>query len=270
MKILRLLSALAIGLSLFSEPLNAETNAPPQASKPAAVYTNTAIVPAPPSHPKWRELAEAVLQRAKDHPGACDIVFIGDSITEFWEKSGTNIWQRYYAIRKCLNLGVSGDRTQCVLWRFERGQLEGLKPKVTVLMIGTNNSNMDDNSEAEILEGVRTIVAQLRNRLPENKILLLGIFPRGETFSPQRGKIAQVNQALAKLADGNCVHYLDISSQFLEPDGSVSPRVMPDYLHLSQHGYGIWAEAMEPKLKELLEGGSAIRGAKFGTQPSLR
>jgi lysophospholipase L1-like esterase len=119
-------------------------------------------------------------------------------------------------------------------------------------MIGTNNSNRDDNTEAEILEGVQTIVKQLRERLPETKLLVLGIFPRGATFSSQRGKILQVNQALAKVADGKMVHYLDFGSQLIEADGSISKSLMPDYLHLSEQGYELWASAIEPKLKEML------------------
>jgi lysophospholipase L1-like esterase len=220
-----------------------------------AVTPSTTIVPAPPpdapNGPKQKR-AETVLQRAKDHPGSCDIIFIGDSITEQWETAGSNVWRRYYGHRKCLNLGVGGDRTQRVLWRFEQGQLDGLKPKVAVLMIGTNNSNNEDNTEGEILEGVQAIVAQLRQRLPEAKILVLGIFPRGATFNSQRGKVLQVNQALARTADGRMIHYLDLGSRFLEPDGSISPEVMPGFLHLSERGYRIWAETMEPKLKELL------------------
>lgn len=193
-----------------------------------------------------------VLQRAKENSGPCDIAFIGDSITQGWENSGKNVWEKYYGSRKCLNFGVGGDRTQHVLWRFENGQLDGIKPKVAVLMIGTNNSNKDDNTEGEILEGVLAIVKQIRERLPETKVLVLGIFPRGQTFSTQRGKILQINQALAKVADGNMIHYLDFGSQLIEPDGSLAGSIMPDFLHLSEKGYEIWAAAIEPKLKELL------------------
>ena len=252
MRKLRLLLISLVGLCVLSNLRAAEGLVPPPRSVAATVRTNTAMVPAPPSHPKWRERAELVLQRAKDHPGGCDIVFIGDSITEFWETSGTNVWQRYYGRRNCLNLGVSGDRTQCLLWRFERGQLAGLKPKLVVLMIGTNNCNNDDNTEAELVEGVKAVLAQLRTRLPESKILLLGIFPRGETFGPQRGKIAQVNQALARLGGTEHISYLDISSQLIERDGSIARAVMPDFLHLSERGYELWADAMEPEIKRLL------------------
>jgi lysophospholipase L1-like esterase len=224
----------------------AQTHAQPAA--PATDHVNTAIVPV--RHESQR--TDLVLQRAKDHPGRCDIVFIGDSITQGWEGNGRNVWQKYYGRRKCLNFGVGGDRTQHVLWRFEHGQLDGLKPRAAVLLIGTNNSNRDDNTESEILQGVQLIVKQMRERLPQTKILVVGIFPRGQTFSVQRGKILQVNQALAKLADNKTIYYVDFGSELIEPDGSISKAIMPDYLHLSERGYEIWAQAIQPKLKKML------------------
>jgi len=227
--------------------------------------TNAPVVPAranPAIAPVSRdgksiERQTLVLQRAKDNPGPCDIAFIGDSITQGWEGAGKNVWSKFYGNRKCLNFGVGGDRTEHVLWRFEQGQLDGVKPKAAVLMIGTNNSNKNKDgteaySEAEILEGVQAIVKQIRTRLPDTKLIVLGIFPRGATFSTQRGKLLQVNQALAKLDDGKMIHYIDFGSKLIEADGSISKEVMPDRLHLSEKGYTIWAEAIEPKLKELL------------------
>jgi beta-glucosidase len=193
-----------------------------------------------------------VLQRAKEAPGNYDIEFIGDSITEGWEGKGSKVWSDFYGQRKVINFGVGGDRTQHVLWRFEQGQLDGIKAKVAVVMIGTNNSNNQDNTEAEILEGVTAIVQQIRTRQPDTKIILLGIFPRGQSFSPQRGKILQVNQALAKLDDGKNIFYLDFGPQLIENDGSISKTIMPDFLHPNAAGYLIWANATEPKLKQLL------------------
>ncbi|HTI98334.1 MAG TPA: GDSL-type esterase/lipase family protein [Dongiaceae bacterium] len=240
------LLALILGMIVIlgSEAARAQTNA-------AAAPLNTALLAEP--RTDWAtNRQELVLQRAKDNPGACDIVFIGDSITEGWEGAGRNVWHEFYGTRKCLNFGVGGDRTQHVLWRYAHGQLDGLKPKVAVIMIGTNNSNGDDNSAADILAGVRAIVEQTRNRLPQTKILLIAIFPRGETFSVQRGKILQVNQALEKLDDGKNIFYIDFGAKLIEPDGSISRRMMHDFLHPGPRGYQIWADAMEPKIKELL------------------
>lgn len=249
MKILRYSLALLCAIACLANQTRAQTNAPPAAE--TATRSNTAILPVS-REGKALERQNLVLLRAKQNPGACDIVFIGDSITQGWEGNGKNVWERYYGKRKCLNFGVGGDRTQHVLWRFENGQLDGVQPKAAVLMIGTNNSNKDDYTEAEILQGVQAVVKQLRARLPETKILVVGIFPRGQTFSAQRGKILQVNQALARLADGDAIHYIDFGSQLIEADGSISKEIMPDYLHLSERGYEIWADALEPKLKEVL------------------
>lgn len=239
-------------------PVVPQVTAPPATNPPAAIVPreNPAIIPVPRTGGATNRQSQ-VLQRAKDNPGPCDIAFIGDSITQGWENAGKNVWTSYYGNRKCLNFGVGGDRTEHVLWRFENGQLDGIKPKAAVLMIGTNNSNKNKDgseqySEGEILEGVLAIVKQIRTRLPETKLLVVGIFPRAKTFSAQRGKLLQINQALAKVADGQMIHYIDFGSQLIEADGSLSKEIMPDALHLSERGYTIWAEAIEPKLKELL------------------
>jgi lysophospholipase L1-like esterase len=225
--------------------LVAQTNTTPELPK------NTAVVPVSRDGNAIKRQT-LVLQRAKDAPGDYDVEFIGDSITEGWEGAGKKIWLTYYGHRKAINMGVGGDRTQHVLWRFENGQLDGIKAKVAVVMIGTNNSNNKDNTEKEILEGVTAIVQQIRTRQPDTKIILLGIFPRGQTFSPQRGKILQVNEALAKLDDGKNIFHIDFGPQLIEADGSISKSMMHDYLHPGEAGYKIWAEAIEPKLKELL------------------
>ena len=214
-------------------------------------HTNTAIIPVSRTGSATNRQS-LVLQRAREHPGDYDIEFIGDSITQGWEGAGKNVWQQCYGKRKVINMGVGGDRTQHVLWRFENGQLDGVKAKVAVVMIGTNNSNKDDNSEADILEGVTAIVDQIRQRQPDTKIIVLGIFPRGQTFSTQRGKILQVNQALARLDDGKNIFYIDFGSQLIENDGSISKGMMKDYLHPGEAGYQIWAKAIEPKLEQLL------------------
>jgi lysophospholipase L1-like esterase len=255
MKFPRLNLALAIMAAVLALQFNlpAQTNAPAVAATNAApeVHINTAIIPVPRTD-RSTNRQSLVLRRAKEAPGDYDIEFIGDSITQGWEGGGKNVWQEFYGKRRVINFGVGGDRTQHVLWRFEQGQLDGIKAKAAVVMIGTNNSNNNDNTEADILEGVTAIVQQIRARQPDTKILLLGIFPRGAIFSPQRGKILEVNQALARLDDGSHVFYLDFGSQLIENDGSISKSIMPDYLHPNEAGYRIWANATEPKLKQLL------------------
>jgi len=255
MKFLKFNLALAIAAAMIALPstLPGQTNAPAVGPATAApeIHQNTALIPVPRTD-RSTNRQSLVLQRAKEAPGDYDIEFIGDSITQGWEGAGRIVWQEFYGKRKVINFGVGGDRTQHVLWRFEQGQLNGVKARVAVVMIGTNNSNKDDNTEAEILEGVTAIVQQIRTRQPDTKVLLLGIFPRGKTFSPQRGKLLQVNQALARLDDGSHIFYIDLGSRFIENDGSISRSIMPDYLHPNEAGYRIWANATEPKLKQLL------------------
>jgi lysophospholipase L1-like esterase len=200
----------------------------------------------------WMKNHERFLARAKE--GNIDLLFLGDSITAGWSgKNGKEIWDRAFGPRNPANFGIGGDRTQHVLWRIENGEVEGIKPKVAVLMIGTNNSGT--NTAAEIADGITLIVKRLREKLPETKILLLAVFPRGEkpTPNPGREKLTEVNEKIASLGDGKMVTYLDIGKNFLNEDGSISREIMPDFLHLTQKGYQIWADAMEPTLAKMLE-----------------
>ena len=222
-----------------------------------AIHTNVAIIPVPRTGPITNRQS-LVLQRAKEAPGKYDIEFIGDSITQGWESRGSNVWNKLSKRYRVINFGVSGDRTEHVLWRFEQGQLDGIKAKVAIVMIGTNNSNKnkdgtDTYTDSDILEGVTAIVNQIRQRQPDTKILLLGIFPRGKAFNPQRGRLLEINQVLAKLDDSKHIFYFDFGSQYVENDGSISKDIMPDALHPNEAGYKIWAAAIEPKLKELLK-----------------
>lgn len=181
--------------------------------------------------------------------GGVDVLFLGDSITAGWRGNGKEVWEKSFAAYKPANFGIGGDRTQHVLWRITNGELDGIKPKVAVLMIGTNNSGSDDADG--IAKGVTAIVKAIHAKSPATKVLLLAVFPRGEKPNPQREKLAKVNATIAKLHDGKSVHYLDIGAKFLKEDGALTKDIMPDFLHLSKAGYQIWADAITPKLVEL-------------------
>ena len=200
----------------------------------------------------WGKRHESFNAIVQANQGDVDIVFIGDSITHGWEGAGKIVWEAYYANRKAVNLGIGGDRTQHVLWRLDNGNIDGIQPKVAVVMIGTNNSADDRNTAGEMIDGVRAVVEKLQSKLPETHVLLLDIFPRGHEMNVQRGKILQVNQVLNRLDDGEMIHFLQIGQDFVENDGTISKAIMPDYLHLSTAGYGIWAAAIEGKLASLL------------------
>ena len=217
-----------------------------------AAELHSAIDPAPRTDKFWRERHESFNKRVAEVGEKAEVIFIGDSITQGWEGEGKEAWAKHYAPRNAINLGIGGDRTQHVLWRLDHGNLDGLKPKAAVLMIGTNNSNGEDNTPGQIADGVAAIVRKLREKLPNTKILLLAIFPRGENFNPQRGKILQVNQVLQKLADEKDIFWVDFGHKYVTADGLIPRDLMPDYLHLSAKAYGIWAESIESPLKRVL------------------
>jgi len=182
-----------------------------------------------------------------------DLLMIGDSITHGWEQQGKSTWDQYYANRKALNIGFSGDRTEHVIWRFQNGAIDDISPKLAVIMIGTNNTgHRKENAEHTAL-GVRRVIDELQLRLPKTKVLLLGVFPRGADKEDELRIInSDINEIIKGYADQKKVWYLDISDKFLE-EGNVLPKtIMPDLLHPNQKGYEIWAEAMEPMIKELM------------------
>jgi lysophospholipase L1-like esterase len=221
------------------------------------VALNTAIIPATRSTPtNWLARHESFVKEARQ--GGVDLLFMGDSITDFWRNRGSNVWNQFYAPRHAANFGISGDRTEHVLWRIDNGELDGIKPKVVVLMIGTNNTGKEKNGNPrntvpQVIEGVQAVVNDIRTKLPESKILLLGIFPRGALDDLQRSQVALINTVIAKLDDGKMVKFLDIGPKFLEADGTLPKSIMPDLLHPNEKGYQIWAEAIEPTLAEMLK-----------------
>ncbi len=194
--------------------------------------------------------------------GDIDLLFLGDSITDFWRNAGAPgvvnppsagkaVFDRYFGGMKVANFGIAGDSTQGVLYRLRHGEGEGFSPKAIMLMIGTNNGSYC--SSAEIAEGVGAVVLELRQRFPAAKILLLGIFPRSNPNDGLRKTVLGVNPIIAKLHDGEHVFYLDIGDKFLAPDGTIPDDIMPDKLHPGEKGYEIWAEAVKAPLAELMK-----------------
>jgi lysophospholipase L1-like esterase len=213
---------------------------------------HSAIDPAPRPDQGWKDRHQSFNKRVTEVGDKAKLIFIGDSITQGWEGAGKQVWTESFAQYDAVNLGIGGDRTQHVLWRLDNGNLEHLNPKAAVVMIGTNNSNGEDNSVEQIAEGVRAIVQKLRSKLPEMKILLVAIFPRGENPNPQRGKILQVNQIIRRLADNQNVFWVDFGQKFIDDKGQIPRELMPDYLHLSETGYKIWADSIRGPLSRAL------------------
>lgn len=212
---------------------------------------NRAVTPT--VHKGWGvEQFERINKLVQQNQGEIDLLFIGDSITQRWAEAGKPVWDEYYGNRSALNIGVSGDRTEHVLWRLESGNIEGIFPKVTVILIGTNNVGVGRFTPTETLEGVKAVVQSVRDKRPDTKIILMGIFPRGRQFNEKRGQIAQINQALANLHDGKKVYFLDIGHKFVDVNGYISEDVMPSAIHPSEKGFLIWAKSLEPFIEDLL------------------
>jgi len=184
-------------------------------------------------------------QKAHQIADSIQLVFDGDSITYGWQGGGKTVWAERYGKLNAFDFGIGGDRTQHVLWRLAQGQVDGVKPKLIALMIGTNN--LDGNTAEEIADGVKAIVAEYQKRCPEATILLQAIFPRAEQpTDPFRAKIKAINAIISKLGDDKKVLYVDFGDKFLNADSTMSKEIMPDFLHPSAKGYQIWADAIQP------------------------
>ncbi|MEK6261582.1 MAG: platelet-activating factor acetylhydrolase IB subunit [Planctomycetota bacterium] len=216
----------------------------------AVAQDHDAVKPVP-KDGNWMKRHDAFNARIK--MGNVDLLFIGDSITDAWSGPGKAVWAEKYAKRNAVNLGIGGDRTQHVLWRLDNGNIEGIKPKLAVIMIGTNNAGSGQNTSEQIADGITAIVKKLRDKLPETKILLLGIFPRGaDDNDPKRQLNMKANEIVAKLADGKMVEYLDIGPKFLDDKRVLSKEVMPDLLHLTPAAYQTWADSIEAHVARMM------------------
>ncbi len=185
-----------------------------------------------------------------------DLLFIGDSITDLWTypadhkyQGGLDTWNRKYK-DIATNFGITGDKTQTVLWRLTEGKsLDNYYPKHIIILIGINNLLQNDTPE-DTFSGIKTIVEYLKKIRPDAQIMLLGIFPCHEKPNdPIREKIRKTNEKIKSLADYKNIYFADIGGAFLEKDGTITKAVMRDLLHLSPKGYEMWADAMEPYLK---------------------
>jgi lysophospholipase L1-like esterase len=201
--------------------------------------------------PAWEQKAVALRETARSAKDV-RLVFLGDSITYLW-KDHPALWNERYGPYKAIALGIPGDRTNQLLWRLQHGELDGLSPKLVVLMIGTNNLWEPLMERSWVADGIGQVVRELRVRLPKTKVLLLGILPtQHDADFPLRARIKAINELVARVDDGKNVRFLDMGERFLEPDGTLSAEVMPNFVHPSAKGYRIWADTMQPLLDEML------------------
>lgn len=190
---------------------------------------------------------------ARIKQGPVGLLFVGDSITDFWPNKGKETWEKFAPYNPA-DFGISGERTEQTLWHLTNGCLDGIEPKAVVIMIGTNNiGHFASEEPAWTAAGVKKVVATVREKLPKAKILLLGVFPRDTKASPMRKKVEAINEIIKTFADGAAVKYLDIGAKFLDDQGELPKDVMPDKLHPNGKGYQIWYDAMWPTLEPLLK-----------------
>ncbi len=196
--------------------------------------------------------------------GGVELLFLGDSITAGWlgtartpqDGDGLAIWNREYSPLRAANFGVGSDRIEHLLWRLQHGELDRIKPRLIVLMIGTNNLGIDEPDE--IVDGVAEVIATIRRRTPDSWIVLNGLLPRLDPSRREQAvdrevpdtRIELLNRQLKLLSDRPRVMYLEFGNLLLDDDGLMTRVVQPDYLHLAEPGYQTWAEALRPIIRE--------------------
>ncbi len=197
----------------------------------------------------WRAQHERLLRDRRRREAK--LVFLGDSITQAFGMAPA--YKQTFGKYEPLNLGLSGDHTQNVLWRIEHGALDGLSPEVVVVLIGINNLG-GGFSPAETVSGVRAVVSAVQAHLPTTPIVLLGILPaRHEPGAPLRQKIAEANRALAKQPPTGRVTFQDIGKVLVEPDGTISKEILRDYLHPTAAGYERLSAALLPLITPFVQ-----------------
>lgn len=208
-------------------------------------------VPAPRPWGTAAWLAQHEMFVARAQQGGIDVLFIGDSIAKFFATRAAPVWDAQIApLGSVADFGIDGDRTQFVLWRVQHGELDNSGARVVVLMVGTNN--LATATPANVARGVAAIVDAVLAKLPNAVVVLNAILPRGKPGDAVRAKIAQVNALIAPLADGTRVRWVDAGAGFVDGDGTIDVKLMPDALHPSPAGYEVWAAALRPVLVDSL------------------
>jgi lysophospholipase L1-like esterase len=254
-------SSLLLSSALLLAQGQAPAGAPAAGGPPAAAGQRGPAAPANVAFHNERNDArhQTFVDLAKK--GNIDLLFVGDSITDwfYWplrggEATGGKVWETNFAPLKAADFAIAGDTTQGVLWRMQNGELAGFKAKLIVLMLGTNNTA--SNPVQQIIDGDRLIVDEFKKQQPQAKVLVLGVFPRNNARAPEQTPVMNaiikaVNTGLTQFADGKQVFYMDIGDKFMV-NGAVPADIMADGLHPTAKGYQIWADAILPTVKKLM------------------
>ena len=227
-----------------------ESGAAPAAPPVVAAASRTAESASTPKPFRVNRHKEFIKRKAE---GPVGLLFLGDSITDHWPKNGAITWAKF-APWNPADFGVSAMRTEGLLWNITNGELDGLKPKAVVILIGINNILQCFEEKPEwVAAAITKVVATVQAKCPGTRILVMGILPGrwGHVNAPP--KIAAVNQLLAKLDDGKNVRFLDIGKSFVTATGEPNKELLPDRLHPNEAGYQIWYDAMQPILAEWMK-----------------
>ncbi len=224
------------------------------------------------AYPPWNENGRIGHQQlvAKAHAGQIDLYFLGDSITRRWGALDypdfLAHWQKSFHGWNAADFGWGGDSTHNILWRIQNGELDGVNPKVIVLLAGTNNiSNKPKPGAADdAVAGIKTLLETCQAKAPAATIVLMALFPRND--NPESNQlIAEVNRRIVGLADGKKIRLLNINDQLADKDGQLFDGMTVDNLHLSLKGYEVWAKNLKPLLTELLGQPAAVDHAPAPT-----
>ncbi|HEY3329240.1 MAG TPA: GDSL-type esterase/lipase family protein [Capsulimonadaceae bacterium] len=205
-------------------------------------------------HAEWYRYHDACIATGKLK--TTRLLFLGDSISHAWRwGDGKAVWDKRLAQYQPATFGFSGDTTGNLLWRIANGELDDIRPDVTVVLIGTNNINWPME---EMAAGTVECVKQIRAKLPNTQILVMSIWPRGEDpnadagIKAMRQRITDANAIVARLDDGKTIHVIDIGNKLTTPDGKITKEIMRDYLHPTGAGYDIWVDAIQPYLDKYI------------------
>ncbi len=209
----------------------------------------------------WMQFHEANVRRVKE--GDIEVVFLGDSITQGWTSVGREAWEKNFAPLKAVNFGLGGDKTSNILWRLNHGTLDGIKPRVVVLMVGLNNLWSGESSGEAIVDGIRANVEKIKSKAPDAKILVLGVLPIGpDPAGLDRARAAYINRLASGIGDGAGVRFVDVSEKFVSGKGGLTEGLYAaDSVHLTAKGYEVLAKEVLPWVTELSKPPGSPEGA---------
>ncbi len=209
----------------------------------------------------WLNLHTKLVEHVRANKGPIDILLVGDSITQQWgsvinDRPLNAAWQKNFAKYKTLNIGISGDKTENLLWRIEHDGIDGLQPRLVVLLVGTNNRfGVPETGSESVAKGIELCTKNIRKKLPQAEVLVVKVFPADAPESNDYKFIKQINESLdrLKLNRDPKVHVLDLWDQMVDRNGRIKKELFLDKTHLSQSsGYGMYAARLKPIVEKLL------------------